>query len=221
MFTGIAVIPGLIGILVGLYGLYMLFDEYNNNNIPPIILGVVMIGVFIVTGWFQTHYIISNQTVGITKNAFTQKLDFQANSGIITKPFFGSVHMFPSSTSFERCEQYTPSIRGSYGVTVDVCFYYNTSTVNWLEEVKSTGSLNANEIMLVWRNSVVGKVASSVKDYTPEQLSDNRLEVEQAILANVLPWYQERGIELVTISLKDWDFTSPDVAKAFDESIIS
>jgi len=60
-----------------------------------------------------------------------------------------------------------------------------------------------------------------VKNYTPEQLSDERSVVEDALFTNVNIWFIERGITLSRVSLTDWDFTSPDVAQTFDESISS
>ncbi len=127
----------------------------------------------------------------------------------------------PSSTNYERCETYTPALKGSYGITLQTCFYYNVGQVDWLAEIDRTGQLDADNIMNVWRNSVVGDVAKSVKMYTPEALSDDRSVAEQAIFENVTPWFNERGVALVSLSFKNWDFTSEAVANAFDESIVT
>jgi hypothetical protein len=171
--------------------------------------------------WFQTHRIVPTQQVGISKSTFSQELAGLYPSGLAPKPFFGAIYTFPSSSDLERCEQFTPAIKGSYGITVDLCFYYDAGNINWLDEVNDTGFLNANQIMQVWRNSVVGDVAKSVKSFTPEALSDNRSRVEAALFENVSPWFVERGIPLSRVSFKNWDFTSTEVAQAFDASIVS
>ncbi len=184
----------------------------------------LVVTAFLLAGlgfWFQTHRVVSTQYVGISRATISQALDGPHHAGLAPKPFLGAIYQYPSSSAFERCEQYTPAIKGSYGITLDVCFYYDTGNVNWLEEVNRTGSLDASRIMGVWRNSVVGDIAKSVKSYTPEALSDNRAEVEQRLFENVSPWFAERGVPLTRVSFKNWDFTSQEVAKSFDASIVS
>jgi hypothetical protein len=193
--------------------------EREKGAAAALAVSAVIAGVL--GAWFQTHRIVPTQYAGIGKNSFTQKLSGPYPSGIAPKPFFGSMYQYPASSALERCEQYTPAIKGSYGITLDLCLYYDAGNVNWVKEVNRTGSLGADRIMAVWRNSIVGDVARSVKDFTPEALSDNRSEIEQAIFENISPWFKERGVPLTRVSFKNWDFTSEEVAKSFDASIVS
>lgn len=217
MFTFIAIIMFLVGICLIIWAFLILPDSKTNTGV------LVILAIFLIGGgwWFQTHRIVSTQYVGVSRATISQELEGLYPAGIMTKPFLGAVYEYPASSNFERCEQYTPAIKGSYGITLDLCFYYDVGNVDWLKEINRTGSLDANYIMGVWRNSIVGDVAKSVKEYTPEALSDNRSEVEQAIFENISPWFSERGISLTRVSLKNWDFTSDEVAKSFDASIVS
>lgn len=205
-----------IGLLI-----WALAQMLDNNMGGAGILAVVAITCASTGLWLQTHRIIQTQYVGVSRATFSQELTGLYQAGIMAKPFFGSVYEYPASSNYERCERYTPAIKGSYGITIDLCFYYDTGSVDWLKEINYTGSLNANAIMNVWRNSVVSPVAKSVKEYTPEALSDNRSEVEQTIFENISPWFIERGVPLTRISFKNWNFTSSEVANRFDASIVS
>jgi hypothetical protein len=218
IFTIIAVVLFVISLVTVIFALIALVENENDHAVT---LGVVSLIALIIGVWFQMHRIIPTQHVGVSRSTFSQKLYGLHQAGLITKPFFGSVYEYPASSSFQRCEKYTPAIKGSYGITIDLCFYYDTGHVDWLAEINKTGNLKDDSIMSVWRNSVVGNVAKSVKEYTPEALSDNRAEVEQTIFENVEPWFTERNIPLVRVSFKNWEFTSPQVAENFDASIVS
>lgn len=218
MFTILAIILFVIGFALLAVAIFAFLDR--ENVFAGFLVGIMII-VFIGGAWFQTHRIVSVNHVGISRAMFSQELRGPLQAGIVEKPFFGKVFEFPSSTNYERCETYTPALKGSYGITLQACFYYNVGQVNWLKEIDRTGQLSADNIMDVWRNSVVGDVAKSVKMYTPEALSDDRSVAEQAIFENVTPWFNERGVGLVSLSFKNWDFTSEAVASAFDESIVT
>ncbi len=218
LFIGIMFVLGIVA--VALSGLIVLnFHDIELKHLAILLGGLILsISGF---AWFQTHRIIPVQQVGVVQNSITQELSGSFPAGLVSKPFFGKVYHFPASSSYERCEQYTPAIKGSYGIILDLCFYYDTANVDWVNEIQETGSLEVGKIWSVWRNSIVGDVAESVKEYTPEALSANRAEVELAIYNNIKDWYVERGIPLVSISLKNWDFASEQVATQFDESIVS
>lgn len=217
-FTILAIVLFLAGLVLFVWAIFV-FSEHDNVGAGILaLLTVVIIGAGV---WFQTHQIVPVNNVGVSRSTFTQQLSAQQPAGIVSKPFFGSVYKYPAALRYERCKTFTPAIAGSYGITLDLCLYYNTGAVDWLQEIQRTGVLGAVPIMNVWRNSIVGDVARSVKEYTPEALSDSRAKIEQALFENVRPWFVERGIELTSVSFKNWDFTSKAVAEAFDESIVS
>lgn len=197
------------------------FDRIKYGNAPLITMSLITLFLLGSSIYVQTRTIVPAQTVGITRDRLSQNVNGELNSGIQGKPFFGATYVFPNAESTEYCTQYTPSLKGSYGVTLDVCYYIDTASVNWLTEVQRTGSFDSTAIWNVWRNSVVSDVAEAIKEYTPEQVSANRALVEGRIYENVLPWFNARGVPLERVSLVDWDFTSETVAATFDESIAS
>ncbi len=220
IFAGVAITLDIITVVLFLWGLSYLAGR-DKDNIAAGVLIILAVVAFAGAFWAQTHRIVSVNHVGVARSSFSQELSGPFPAGVVSKPFFGSVSEFPASTDMERCENFTPAIKGAYGITMDVCFYYNAGAVNWLTEIERTGLVNANGIMAVWRNSIVGDVARTTKDYTPEALSEDRSTVEQAIRESVNPWFTERGIELTRLSFKNWDFTDPTVAAAFNEGIVS
>lgn len=205
--------------LVGMGG-WLLYERDNSREFKAA-FAVGTIPLVILCLFLQTRTVVPAQQVGVTRSTFSQELSGELQPGINSKPFIGGLYTFPNSQSTEYCTKYTPSLKGSYGVTLDLCYYIDTTNVDWLQEIDRTGSLDSNAIWMVWRNSVVSAVAEAIKQYTPEQVSENRSLVESRIFENVLPWFTERGIPLVNVSLVDWDFTSETVAATFDESIVS
>ena len=219
MIFGIGVFVCVVIIVLLIVG--FLWSISGGETALGVILLLAIIPVSIGLYWCQTHRSVQAQYVGVSKNKISQQLSGPHSSGLVPKPFFGDVYIFPASERYERCEQYTPAIKGSYGVVADICFYYAMNNVDWVKEINRTGSFNANIIMNTWRNSVTDEVAAAFKIYTPEQLSENRSDVKIDIIKNVKPWFDDRGVGLVDVAFKNWEFGSPEVANAFDLSIIS
>lgn len=217
MFTILGIALAVLAILAALFAL----SKSMKRQWLAIPAWISALLAALASAWLLTHWIVPTQYVGVTRSTISQELDGMYQPGIASRPLLSRTYEYPASDKYERCEVYTPAISGSYGITVDLCFYYDLAKVNWIKEINTTGRLGENVIMDVWRNSVVGRVAEAVKDYTPERLSDNRGEVEAKLFANLKPWFDERGIPLVAISFKNWDFTSSTVGAAFDESIVS
>lgn len=216
MFTILAIVVLVLGLLV----IGIVIGIFNDRIRIEAILGVGLV-VVLLGGWLVTHDQVPSQYVGVTKSVVSQRLEGPFQAGIISRPFFGSIYTYPASSNMERCEVFTPAIKGSYGITAEICFYVDASSIDWLAEVNKTGTFDANAIMGTWRNNVVGDVAKTVKPFTPEELNDKRDVVEADIFEKVNPWFAERGIVLNNVSFKNWDFTSPEVAAAFDTSIVS
>lgn len=219
MFTIVAIVLFAVAIGVTLAAISRGFGDGDWG--VAAVFGVAALLLALSGLWVQTHAIVPSQFVGVSRDSVSQELRGPLNPGIVSKPFFGRVYHYPWATSYEQCRTYAPALKGSYGIMVNLCFYFNTQGVDWTGEINRTGLFKAEEIFSVWGNSVVSDVARSVKDYTPEELSDNRSAVESAIFENVSQWFAERGVPLLRVSFVNWDFTSPEVAKSFDESIVS
>ena len=209
----------LLAVMVFVVYLFIQNDIESKN--AWIGFAVTIVLLFAGGFWFQTHRIVPTQYVGVSKNSITQELDGLYSSGIMKKPLLSSIYYFPASSRFQKCETYTPAIKGGYGVNIDLCFYIDASKVDWISEINKTGSLDANVIMETWRTGVVEEVAQSVKQYMPEQLNENRDLVGFSIYKNVEPWFADRGITLVATEFSNWDFSSEEVGRAFDASIVS
>jgi hypothetical protein len=177
------------------------------------------VACFMIAYMFQTHRIIPRNSVAVFKSTFTQELTEPRPAGIQGKPFFASTHTFPYNTQTEYCDKYTPSIQGGIGVWLEVCFYFDTTNVDWAKEVDTTGSYDASKIMGVWRDSVVSEIATSVKGQTPKNMNVNRANIEASMFESVYPVFNERGVPLTRLVFRDWDFSSDEVAKTYDESI--
>jgi hypothetical protein len=214
----LAIIAAIFGVitLIGAIGAFA-----SDCNGLAVFLAILTAVCLILFGIGMTTRIVPNQYVGVVKGAVSQELRGPFEAGMISKPFLGSVHNFPASTQYQRCEKFTPAIKGSYEIAVDLCFYFDLSQVDWREEINRTGSLNANYIMDTWRNSIVRDVAQPFKVYTPEQLASESGAVEAELFDVVNPWFSERGVPLVALTFPNWTFTSQQVQEAFDNSIVA
>lgn len=210
VFAVFLFILGLVAIVVGVL----------TSNKVGIGIGLISAAFLFLGGhWMQTHRVVGVNTVGIAKNTFTQEFTSQQESGLIDKPFFGSVTTYPASTDFEQCDRFTPPIKGSYEIIIDYCGYFDQSQTDWVAEINSTGKFTAKEIMAVWRTGVVGAVSAVVSDKTPDQMNTERAQIEEDIYLAMHSWYAERGIVLNRGAFKFWDFSSEAVGAAYDESI--
>ncbi len=210
----------IIAFVVALLLLGFAIAEAANKEhvLSGVLVGAATLVLFLGIG-FQVLRVIPTQYVGITRSSVTQELAGPYEEGVVLKPFFGTVYHYPASKEFEACYGYNPAIRGSYGIKVNLCHYFNVREVDWLKEINTTGKLDASSIMSTWRNSTVRRVADVFKGYSPELLSQNSPKVEQDLFERLSPWYAERGITLVRVSFANWEFASEQVAKDFDASI--
>ena len=209
----------LILAVLGLVGVVGLLNDREQTGAAVVgLITVVLFGIHI---WFQTHTVVPTQYVGISRNLITQELGAPQHSGIASKPYLGTMHLFPAAGAGEYQTKYIASLDGSYGVWLDLYLYIDYANIDWRKEIELTGQLGANEIVTTWRNSLSVRVANTVNNMTPETLSEQRAVVESAIYNTMNEWFRERGITLVRVSFDDWDFTSEAVAAAFDESIVS
>ena len=142
-------------IVAAILAIRAIFSLAKGDKIFTVALAIASLLLIASAWWTQTHRIINTQYVGVTRSTFNQELDGLYQAGLVAKPFFGGVFEYPASSNFERCEQFTPAIKGSYGITLDLCLYYDTGNVDWMKEINRTGSLDANQIMSVWRNGIV------------------------------------------------------------------
>lgn len=190
------------------------------GSLPTGVAGLVLFVVFGgVMWWGQTHVSVPVNTVVVTRNRITQELSEPLHPGLRQKPFFASIHKFPSAGSYPLPANFTPAIEGGIGVTLNTVMYIDTSAVDWAKEIDRVGTLDSAAIMKVWRDSVVRDVAEVVKSKNPSSFNSESLAIQGEIYLAINPWFEGRGIKLHNISLTNWDFTNPEVARAYDQSI--
>ena len=168
----------------------------------------------------QKSFIVPALHTGYVKNSLTQEISQVKTVGISNKPFLASYHIFPNSPKHENCTDYNVAAKGGIGITVSLCTYINAS-FDWLSEMQKTGHVDYNPIREVWKKETTGLIAKTIKDKSPSQLSDERFQIESDFFTAIQPWYNERGIDLITVSFPSWDFTSEKVAVEYDKSIQS
>ena len=220
LFTLLAWFFFIVGAIVALFGLgrALFYRRDRGMYLTVMVVGII---ILLIGGWFQTHTIVRANHVAVFKNTITQEFTNPRPAGFQAKPFFADINEFPYNTQTEDCRIFTPSISGGIGITMDLCFYIDTTNVDWRNEIDLTGRMNSEEIMSIWRNSIVSEVAKTVKIYSPQQMNANRYQIEADLYENVLPWFNERGIPLIAVSFRNWDFTSEAVSAQYDTMIKS
>lgn len=100
------------------------------------------------------------------------------------------------------------------------CFYINLSQVDWLDQY-SRYATGYDGLLNVWKNQLAQYIAFAVKEYKPQQLTEERNKVAEGIEAQVRPWFQSEEIPLSRVYLANWDFTNEEVGKAYDQTVIA
>lgn len=173
------------------------------------------------TGWIYsaTHRVIPHNNVALTVTASEVSTKLQG-PGLAKKPLLASFRYFPSASQAELCQKYTPSVKGGYGVNIDLCFYFDASGVDWSSMVSRYGTTDTGTIYKRWQNQLSPFIAGSTKEFTPAELTDERAKVSSIIRESITPWFVDESVTLSRVALTNWDFSNPDVGAAFDKAIV-
>lgn len=213
----------LVAILLACVTIFLLWvglDEDVGKAKWPIIVGAVL--VFLVAGaaW-SVRQVYPNQR-GVVINAITADVgNTVLEPGMHNLGLFGNLHQFPAASEVQLCNNFTPSVKGGYGVVLSVCYYANTTQVNWVEQYRKYNTLDYNALTAIWFNKLTPLVASTVKDYNPQDLTDRREAILLSLAEVSAPVFTTDGVELGYVSLVNWDFTSPEIKAAFDKSAVA
>ena len=213
----------LLFIIFAILTLVNIFNDNGLGKIVSIILGIVAILMFVEFIHGNTHRVIPLNYKAVVVDSTTGNIVGNTrNSGMIDFPFFGSsVYQFPSVTSQPICRDFTPSVKGGYEVKINVCFYADTSKMDWVGQIKKYNQYDYETLVNTWVPQIAPKVAESIKDNIPSDLTEKRAEVSTAIMKSTKEWFASENMQLNNVALTNWNFTNPEVSKAYDQTIIA
>jgi hypothetical protein len=181
----------------------------------------LLLGLVCIAGYFfsATHGVVPVNRKALVVNVATgQVVDGVRDSGLTTLPLWtGRVHTFHGGTDEQV---FTPSVQGGYEVLVTTCFFIDLSEVDWLDQY-SRYATGYDGLLGVWKNQLAQYVAFAIKEYKPQQLTEDRNEVAEGIETQVRPWFRSEKIPLSRVYLANWDFTNEKVGEAYDQTIIA
>ncbi len=220
------IILGLVSFVLTLWMAITYFDQYANKRKRVILAVVFLLSTFLFglgSHFSLTHRVIPFNQQGIVLDKTTGSIvGSMRESGLTTRPILSSeVKKFPAGTQQEVCWDFLPSVKGGYEVKLTTCFYLDLSRVDWVEHVTEYNTFNFETIKAAWGNQLAPKVAEAVKEYTPANLTAERGAVVKSINTETGSWFEAEQVPLVRVSLAFWDFTNPEVAKAFDDTVVA
>jgi hypothetical protein len=225
-FLGLIANPWAVWIffILAIVGVCVTIALAFSDDMKFIAIATGIVTVLLVIGWVYSvgHRLvpINSSALIVDKTTSTVVGDLRP-AGITTKPFWsGAMVTFPANPLYEWCPDFTPSTVGTYEVKVTVCFYIDASKVDWKGQYLSRRG-GTDVIFPAIQNTMAQKVASVIKNYKPLELTTKRDQVSDDLFNMALNSLKDEGIPLVRVSLKNWDFTNPNVRAAFDEAVIS
>ena len=203
---------------------FIMNDDIGKSNL----VGSAFFGMFALLFIFEfffgnTHQVIPLNYKAVVVDSTTGKIVGDTrSSGMTDFPFFGSsLYKFPSATNQNICKDFTPSVQGGYEVKINICFYVDTSNADWVTQIKKYNKYEYEELVNLWIPQIAPKIAESVKDYIPADLTGKRAEVSAKLLENTKAVFAKENLVLNNVALTNWDFTNPEVAKAYDQTVVA
>jgi len=182
-----------------------------------VVVEIFLVWAFIFSG---THRVVPVNSIAILENTMAGKIENTLQSGLVETPFIGyELHMFPAVQNLQICNEFTPSVKGGYGVKTNICFYINSSAVDWKAQVKSYNSWDTNALVGAWYNQVAGIVGDTIKEYSPADLTGNKLAISELLYGKVNPKFNQLGVQLNSVQFMNWDFQSAEMSAEYDKTI--
>jgi hypothetical protein len=198
-------------------------DNFQNDKGIAIVLALVFM-IFSAWGfsYSTTHYVVPANKVAIVIDMKTgQTVGGLRSPGVNSKSWIQKKLEYPGQMNYLWCPVVTPSVRGGAEVETTVCFTFDASKVDWEKQYRA---YNGDETFVLngWLNEFIqSTIAASISTFTPQQLTDERVKVEEAIKTNSLTWFTDNGIPLKTVTLRNWKFTSAEMTKAYEAAQVS
>lgn len=212
----------ILGLVFLVASISALFSE--DNFIKWLSIPSLVIAILSFVGFFfgQTHrFVKANEVMVVIDKKNGQPILPVRTSGVTSVPLWRSnQYTYPAQTVYQWCPQFTPSSKGGTSLITDVCFTADASKIDWVTQFKAFNG-NLDTITKGWQNAIQTNVASAISVYNPRDLTDRRLDVEQAIYSLTIVWFKDNGIPITMVSLKNWNFANAEVNKAYDEALLS
>jgi hypothetical protein len=189
------------------------------GSLIPLVLAAAFAAGFIFS---STHFVVEpNTTALIVDRSTGSTVGAMLTPGVHAKSWLQIKYVYPGQKNYVWCPQVTPSVKGGAEVVVTVCFTFDASAVNWQSQFLA---YNGDDKVVFdgWLSeNVQTSIASSIAAFVPQQLTDNRIAVENTISTNLLAWFAEKGVNLRMVALRNWQFTSPDMKAAYEAAQVS
>lgn len=218
--NGIAASIALIlAVILTIAGLMALSDRSGTPALVLFAIAVVMMYIF---SWSSTHRIVPvNKSAIIVDRSSGEMVGGVIQSGVTKKAWTHKLYLYPSQSSFQWCPQVTPSVRGGAEVIITVCITMDASQINWQKQFLSYNG-DVDTVLDGWlKDSVQSSIAVAISGYEPQQLTNERSNVETAIYDQLLVWLSNNSIPVKSVSLLNWQFTSTDMKATYEASQVS
>jgi len=188
----------------------------KDNPFPPLTLSVISLLLFLT---FQIFFIVPINTQVLVVNQLTGEMVGDVRSpGINTRPLFISRrYSYPGNQAWQWCPQMTPSTRNGIEVEMQICWTIPAHQVDWEAQFRRYNG-DAATVTAAWQNEIQSLVAEAVAVYDLTALTNERSAVTSSILENTESWFREANIPITNISIRNWDFTNPEIASRFSEA---
>lgn len=183
--------------------------------IPAVMLVCSVLGL----SYSTTHRVVPANQRWVVIN--TLKGEVQGGvrkSGITKMPLIRDIHKYPGAQEQPFCIQYTPALKEGYEITVDICGNYDASILDWEQIYKAYNFTGEEQLLAHWVNQSKEVVSLAFVGVDYSKLTTERPQVSNQVRENLNPWFEDWGVSVSNIVLKNWDFTSEQVKLQVDRA---
>jgi hypothetical protein len=214
---------GLALVVVAVIGCLGFLIELSVPKSITISAGVLAITLCLFAFVCHTHRVVGVNERAIVINRWSGQIVGDTRpSGTTTIPFLsGRVLSYPAEKSHEKCDDFTPSVQGGYEIKTHICFYFDASTVDWVNQFRRYNQSYTALSQGPWKNQLSPQVALATRNYIPSDLTNQRDKVTQDLFTTTGAWFKGEGITLNSIVLQNWDFTDAKIRDQYNQTIAS
>lgn len=173
--------------------------------------------------WWSSHHFAGkpNQSYLLIEQRTGQSTTY-TGAGIYQKEWTQSKYEFPGATSQQWCPELTPSVSGGAEVSTTICFTYSAQAVNWSQQYMAFNARDEASVYSSWlAYGIRSHVATAISAYPMMDLTNKRVEVEDAIYNSTKPIFEQMGVPLESVSMPNWTPSSQQTRLAFEQAQLS
>lgn len=199
------------------FALFLIFEGRSDALliVPAVMLVCSVFGL----SYSLTHRVVPANQRWVVIN--TLKGEVQGGvrkSGITKMPLIRDIHKYPGAQEQLFCIQYTPALKEGYEIAVDVCGTYDSSVLDWEQMYKAYNFTEEEQLLAHWANQSKEVVRTVFVDVDYSKLTTEIPEVSNQIREKLNFWFQDWGVSVSNVVLKNWDFTSEQVKLQVDKA---